>query len=305
VRDVDAHILLHQESVEPVSLRLRFWGTRGSIPTPGPDTIRYGGNTACVEVRTADDGLIVLDAGTGIRALGRSLVRSSGDAPLRGDVFLTHAHWDHIQGLPFFAPLFREGDQITIWRGRSAAPHVDGALRAQMARGVFPVTFDEVRAAMAFEGIGSEETPCDGVAVSAFGVRHSGGCVGFRLRDTTGRSLVYVSDNELGSAGVYEVPGDWRTRFVSWIDGADALVHDASYTTDEYVQYGGWGHSTYRDVVDLAIEAGVRRLILFHHMPDRTDEDLDAQLAVCREWVATRGATLEVSAAAEGMTVDV
>lgn len=285
-----------------MSLRVQFWGTRGSIPSPGPRTVRYGGNTPCTEVRTPDNWLIILDAGTGMRDLGRSLIERANGSPVRGDIFLTHAHWDHIQGMPFFAPIFGRGNHFTIWGAKSLETSIDRVVRDQMSPVVFPVTFEELDATIDFQELGTETRNGNGYEVSAFHVRHPGGCLGYRFRERTkDGGLVYVSDNELGTGGRYDLPADWRARFIDWMRGADVLVHDASYTTEEYEHHRGWGHSTYRDTVEVALEAGVGTLVLFHHNPDRADEELDRRLAECRAVVAERGAALKVIAAAEGM----
>lgn len=289
-----------------MSLRVRFWGTRGSIPSPGARTVRYGGNTPCVEVRTANDWLIILDAGTGIRELGRSLIERANGGAVRGDIFLTHAHWDHIQGLPFFAPIFGRGNHFTILGAKSLETSIDRVVRDQMSPVVFPVTFEELDATIDFHELGVETRRGNGYEVNAFHVRHPGGCLGYRFRvrpDDPG--LVYVSDNELGSGGRYDVPEDWRSQFVNWMRGADVLVHDASYTTTEYEHHRGWGHSTYREAVELALDAEVKKLVLFHHKPERADEELDQCVEECRALVKDRGAALEVIAAAEGMQFEV
>ena len=291
-----------------MSLRIQFWGTRGSIPSPGPQTVRYGGNTPCVEVRTPDGWLIILDAGTGMRELGRSLLSRANGSPIKGDIFLTHAHWDHIQGIPFFAPIFQRGNHFTIWGSHTLEGSIDRIVRDQMNPVVFPVTFEELDATIDFSAISdgkTEQRP--GFEVSAFPVRHPGGALGYRFTGTTGRgrSLVYVSDNELGSGGKYETPTGWREKLVEFAKGAKVLIHDTTYTAEEYDHYRGWGHSTYDDALSLALEANVEQLILFHHKPERTDEELDRRVELCRELVKERGASLEVEAAAEGMTLTV
>src|SRR5579862_5051303 len=198
-----------------MSLRVQFWGTRGSIPSPGARTVRYGGNTPCVEVRTTDGWLVILDAGTGIRELGRSLIERANGAPVRGDIFLTHAHWDHIQGFPFFAPIFGRGNHFTIHGSKSLEADLDRVVRDQMSPVVFPVTFEQLDATIDFQGIDGETRQGTGYEVSAMPVRHPGGCLGYRFRShASDPGLVYVSDNELGPGGKYEVPGDWRERFV-------------------------------------------------------------------------------------------
>lgn len=290
-----------------MSLSLRFWGTRGSIPSPGPSTVRYGGNTPCVELRTADGWLIILDAGTGIRELGRSLLERARGGTVAGDIFLTHAHWDHIQGIPFFAPLFLKGNHFTIWGSRSLETSIDRVVRDQMSPTVFPVTFEELDARIDFQEMSEVPTAGNGYEVTAMPVRHPGGALGYRFTNGNagGRALVYVSDNELNPAARYDDQPGWRERFVAFTRGAAVLVHDTMYTVDEYGSYVGWGHSTYADAVELAIEAEVERLVLFHHRPERTDDEVDRCLEACRALAQSRGSRLQVVAAAEGMTLEV
>ena len=240
-------------------LSLRFWGTRGSVPSPGPTTVRYGGNTPCVELRTEDGWLVILDAGTGIRELGRSLLERANGAPIAGDIFLTHAHWDHIQGIPFFAPLFRKGNHFTIWGSNSLQMSIDRVVRDQMSPVVFPVTFEELQARIDFQSLSEEKSKGIGYCVSAMPVRHPGGALGYRFTDATSpdRALVYVSDNELSSRALYEDQPGWHEQFVEFARGAAVLVHDTMFSADEYDAFIGWGHSTYEDTVEFAIEAGV------------------------------------------------
>lgn len=290
-----------------MSLTLRFWGTRGSIPSPGLATSRYGGNTPCVELRTAGGRLVILDAGTGIRELGRSLMAGANGEGVEGDIFLTHAHWDHIQGIPFFAPLFHKGNHFTIWGSRSLQTSIDQVVRDQMSPVVFPVSFEELQAQIDFQELAEERRAGVGYEVAAIAVRHPGGALGYRFteRNETGGGLVYVSDNELSAVAKYDGPADWRRTFVQFVHGAAVLIHDTMYRAEEYSSFVGWGHSTYEDAVELAIEASVDRLVLFHHHPERTDDEVDRCVASCREMVQARGARLEVLAAAEGMTLTV
>jgi phosphoribosyl 1,2-cyclic phosphodiesterase len=290
-----------------MSLTLTFWGTRGSIPTPGPSTVRYGGNTPCVELRTGDDWLIILDAGTGIRELGRSLLERGNGKPITADIFLTHTHWDHIQGIPFFAPLFRQGNRFTIWGSRSLQTRIGRVLRDQMSPVVFPVSFEELAARVEFRELAEGRRSGQGYEVSAVAVRHPGGALGYRFStgNAGGRALVYVSDNELSSEARYDdVPG-WRKKLVDFVRGASVLVHDTMYTATEYDSFVGWGHSTHDQAVELALDADVERLVLFHHRPERSDEEVDACVERCRAMVARRGRALEIIAAAEGMSLQV
>lgn len=289
-----------------MSWRVRFWGTRGSIPTPGAQTVRYGGNTPCTELRTDDGWLVILDAGTGIRELGRDLLSRSNGAQVQGDIFLTHAHWDHIQGIPFFAPIFGRGNHFTIWGSQSLERSVDQVVRDQMSPVVFPVTFEELDASIDFRDLAvGTRTAGTGYEVTAFAVQHPGGALGYRFARPggSGGALVYVSDNELASHPRYGSPPDWRDRMVAFVRGAQVLIHDSTYTTEEYDHHRGWGHSTFRDAVELALEAGVATLVLFHHEPRRTDDQLDRCLAECQALVQDRGGALQVVAAAEGLTL--
>ena len=302
-----------------MTLRLRFWGTRGSVPSPGASTVRYGGNTPCVEVRTDTGWLVILDAGTGIRELGRSLMsgKSSGEwqkgGGIAADIFLTHAHWDHIQGIPFFAPIFQSGNHFTIWGSKTLETSIDRVIRDQMSPVVFPVSFEELSARIDFCEIAEERRAGNGYEVTAFAVQHPGGALGYRFAsgggaaegNGRGRSFVYISDNELGPHDSYKSVDGWRDQLTEFVRGASLLVHDATYTTDEYQRHRGWGHSTYEDAVTLALDAGVEELVLFHHRPERTDDEVDRCLEACRSMVKHRGSSMRVSAAAEGMTVTV
>ena len=299
-----------------MSLRVQFWGTRGSIPSPGRETVRYGGNTPCLELRTPEDRLIVLDAGTGIRELGRSLMHRANGGPIKGDIFLTHAHWDHIQGLPFFAPVFHPGNHFTIWGSKAMETSIGRVVRDQMSPVVFPIAFDQLPATIEFRRLTEGQHLAGGYAVSVMPMQHPGGALGYRFaprdqggsaagRDpaANGRGLVYISDNELNPCTVYDSPAGWRHHLVDFVRHAKVLVHDSMFTTDEYRQHRGWGHSTYEDAVELALEGEVDTLVLFHHKPERTDDEVDRRTDECRSLVTRRGGSLTVEAAAEGMTL--
>jgi phosphoribosyl 1,2-cyclic phosphodiesterase len=297
-----------------MTLRVRFWGTRGSIPSPGRDTVRYGGNTPCLELRTPDGWLIVLDAGTGIRELGRSLVDRANGSPVKGDIFLTHAHWDHIQGLPFFAPIFHPGNSFTIWGSKAMETSIGRVVRDQMSPVVFPVTFEQVAATIEFRELTDGHHVRGAYDVRAMPVRHPGGALAYRFSATcsaaaaeprASHALVYISDNELNPAATYELPASWRRDLVEFVRDARVLVHDSMFTSEEYAHHRGWGHSTYEDAVDLALEAAVDTLVLFHHKPERTDDEVDRHTEACRALVERRGGTLEIVAAAEGLTLSV
>src|SRR5687768_10897743 len=273
--------------------QLRFWGTRGSIPSPGPSTVRYGGNTPSVEVRTPTGALVLLDAGTGIRELGRSLIANADGSPITGDIFLTHAHWDHIQGIPFFAPAFQPGNRFTIWGAKSLAASIRRVVRDQMSPVVFPVAFEDLAATFDFRELTDERLASDGFDVRAFPVRHPGGALGYRFgarcpgSDVTeaNAAFVYISDNELRGGEAGAASDRWRAKLVDFIRGSRLLIHDATYTDEEYESHRGWGHSTYSDAVSLAIDSAVETLVLFHHSPERADDEIDVLLEECRRKV--------------------
>lgn len=285
--------------------RITFWGTRGSIPTPGPGTTRYGGNTPCLAVEGLDgdaESLVILDAGTGIRLLGAELLRRRPNDPVTVDLLLSHTHWDHIQGLPFFAPFFGRKNSVRIWGARQGEVDLEVVLRQQMHPVVFPVPLDEVAAELTVAHVSTEAFEIDGFAVRAMRLRHPGNTLAYHLTPRGGgASMAYVTDNELGSGGDYGEPRTWRSDFVRFLEGVDVLIHDAMFTPDELKRHRGWGHSSNHEAVALAAEAGVRRLVLFHHRPERDDAGMDALLQDARGAAQAARRSLEVTAATEGM----
>jgi phosphoribosyl 1,2-cyclic phosphodiesterase len=283
-------------------MQLTFRGVRGSIPSPGAGTARYGGNTSCLEIRTADGSVLVLDAGTGIRALGEALTRE-GEPSVFVDVLITHAHWDHVQGLPFFAPLYRRGSTIRIWGAGGATEAVHRVVRDQMSPSTFPVSFASLPSRVRLEEL-SGARELGGVRVEHLPASHQGGAVGYRLTAGNGRggALVYLPDNEISAPQAHGLDSGWRDWFGRFIGGADLLVHDAMYTEAEYPAHIGWGHSHMTEVVRAARDAGVRRLALFHHHPSRMDDALERSLEQCRRDAGPTGG-MEVFLAAEGATL--
>jgi phosphoribosyl 1,2-cyclic phosphodiesterase len=280
------------------AMTLRFWGTRGSIPSPGPATAGYGGNTPCLEIETATRRFI-LDAGSGIRPLGMHLVEQG--VPLDAVIFLTHFHWDHIQGFPFFGPMYRPDARLNVVGPVQQDLDVRSLFAGQMGPIYFPVPFEAVSAQMSFEHLNEGTWTSDEVSVGAMRVRHPSFAVGYRFT-IGGRSLCYVPDNEL-VGGTYDVGRGWRERLVRFCAGTDLLVHDAMFTDEEYPSRAGWGHSTFHQTLDLAAEAGVKRLLFFHHAPERTDVALAEIVDRMRDEAASRGLAMSMDAAAEGTEI--
>lgn len=247
-------------------LFVRVWGARGSLPTPGPTTLRYGGNTLCVEVRCGPHTLI-LDGGSGLRGLGASLAGAALDA----DILLSHTHLDHVCGLPFFRPMFDRHASLRFWGGHLAPPEgIETALLRAWQAPLMPDLQNEFRAQISYHDFrpGDRLTPHPGLHVDTIGLRHPGGSIGYRIA-WAGASLCYITDTEHPADG----PDPALARFVA---GADAMIYDASYTDEEYAARVGWGHSTWRAGVALADAAGVGTLILFHHEPGHDDAMMDA-----------------------------
>ena len=297
------------------STRLRLWGVRGSIPVPGPSTVRYGGNTSCVEVR-ADGEIIVLDAGSGIRALGMSLEQEFADRPVRVTLLITHTHWDHIQGLPFFLPAYNPKNEIRVLGYEGARVGLATILAGQMETPFFPVSLKDLRSNIAIEELKEMDFAIGRVNVRARFANHPGICAGYRL-NTSGGSIAFFPDNEpyeLLKLHIAERDGTSledargfakaeRGKLVDFLRGCDVLILDAQYTDEEYQKHIGWGHGSLSRVVSLALEAQVRRLILFHHDPSHDDEKIDDMLERARLLVVENGSSMEVEAAREGAEI--
>lgn len=275
---------------------LRCWGVRGSIPTPGPDTSWFGGNTSCVEIRAGDRRLI-FDAGTGIRLLGAGLHGSA--ARLTANIFLTHFHWDHIQGFPFFAPLYDPQFGLDIIGPEQEEIDIRTLFAGQMGPVYFPIPFSAVAAGTSFTHLNQGGWTGDGFDVGSYRMRHASYTLGYRVK-VEGRTICYLPDNEL-EGGDYPVGGTtWRKGLETFIGGADLLIHDAMYTEDEYRARHGWGHSTFVQAFELAKAAGVKRLLFFHHAPERTDDELARIVDSFSEREGEDGAP-SVEAAREGV----
>jgi phosphoribosyl 1,2-cyclic phosphodiesterase len=277
-------------------MRVTLWGTRGSIPAPGPETNRYGGNTSCVEIRGPNDTLLVLDAGSGIRRLGASLPSSLQ----RVDLLLTHLHLDHIQGLGFFAPLRVHGCEVHIWGPASATYSLRERLSRYLSPPLFPVFIRDLKSTLILHPVAVDEFEIGEFKISSAPVIHYDPTLGFRIT-TSDATVTYLPDHEpaLGS-GDLEMSGEWTSGY-SLAEGADLLIHDAQYTQEEYQDRVGWGHSSIPDAYDFATMTGVKHMVPFHHDPGHSDTDLDRFFG---QQLRTRKYPFLVTPGAEGMTFD-
>jgi phosphoribosyl 1,2-cyclic phosphodiesterase/ActR/RegA family two-component response regulator len=293
---------------------VRFWGVRGSIATPGDSTLKYGGNTTCIEVR-ADGELIVLDAGTGIRNLGRKLAAEFKSQPIEVSILISHTHWDHIQGFPFFIPAYSSQNQIRIMGYEGARVGLQSVLSSQMESPFFPVSMQQLPGYLQVEELKEMEFMIGQVKVRAAFMNHPGICVGYRL-ETSGGSIAFLPDNEphsrlrmapaTESAQSYEVLAYAQKqdeKLIEFIRDCDVVIMDSQYDAAEYRTHIGWGHTCVDDAVALAVIAKVKQLFLFHHDPDHDDAKVDSMAEWARELAAIHGSNVVVEAAREGVEV--
>ncbi len=291
-----------------MSVFVRFWGTRGSIPTPGNKTRRYGGNTSCVEVE-ANNTLFIADAGTGLRELGLDLQnRRSG--PVEAHLLFSHTHWDHIQGFPFFLPAYQATTRMHVYEISRSDDRFAKLLLGQMRSEYFPVAFSDLGGSIVPQHFTHGRTEVANVRLQTLEQTHPGRSFAYRF-ETQGQCVVYATDNELDLALQNaeevsrdpEVPRQCPEEYLRFIAESDLLIADAQYTDEEYPKKVGWGHSRVNTIVDAAVQAGVRQLALYHHDPLHSDDQVDAILEAARKRVALRGSSLSVFAAREGLVL--
>ena len=289
--------------------RVTFWGVRGSIAAPGPETVRYGGNTPCVTIEHGED-MLILDAGTGLRRLGMQLMRQAAGRPLSLDMLVTHTHWDHIQGFPFFVPAYVPGNRVRVYGPRSVDKPFARVIQGQQDPEYFPVALGDMAAQLEVHELRGEPVQIGPFHVETAYMNHPGVTLGFRIT-VGGQVITYATDTEpyrtmlaqarpnAGEAHGREEDG----RLVALARDADLYIADSQYTPDEYPGKLGWGHTSYLDAMEMALAANARRIALFSHDPMHDDEMVDRKVDHCRAIVAERGADLEVIGAHEGLDV--
>ena len=303
------------EELSSVPPRIKLWGVRGSLPVPGSGTNRYGGNTSCVEVR-ADGEIIVLDAGTGIRGLGLALEKELGPGTIKLTLLITHTHWDHIQGLPFFPPAYNSKNLIRILGYEGARAGLSTTLAVQMETPFFPVSLHELQSHLAIEELKDMEFHIGKVKVEAKFSNHPGICAAYRLFNSAG-SITYMPDNEpyerlklqlaaqdgIDRTEARDFAGGERAKMVEFLRDCDVAILDAQYTDEEYKGHIGWGHSSLSSAVGLALDANVKRVLLFHHDPSHDDDMIDRMVEQARELVRKSGKATVVEGACEGAEI--
>lgn len=278
-------------------MRLKVWGCRGSVPTPGPQTVQYGGNTSCVEVRLDSGAVLVFDAGTGIRGLGHEL---SEQGARRVNLFLTHLHLDHLEGLRFFGPMWDPNVEVDLWGPPSPVLTLRERISRSFSPPLFPVDLRAVPAVVKFHDVPREPWEVEGATITAALVMHPGPTLGYRI-EADGATFAYVPDHEPALTGITGRPSEWISG-ASIAAGADVLFHDAQYSAEEYESRIGWGHSDVEDAVAFSRAVGGGRLYLFHHEPEHSDESLLALEERARRVAGRNG--VEPALAREGMVVE-
>jgi len=291
-------------------MKVRFWGTRGSIATPGPSTMRYGGNTSCVELRS-DDQIIIFDAGTGIRELGNHLLQEFKSRPLTLNIFISHTHWDHIQGFPFFFPAYEPLNKVLLYGPPGRDKSLGRILEIQMDSDYFPVELGDMSPHIEVSEV-RDTVKVGKLTIEHFYLNHPAMCLAYRVTDGR-RTVVYATDNEPYTGTLHPVGGkkvkatDFPTyldeKFVEFLSQADLYIGEAQYTQAEYEEKRGWGHSPLESTVQFAVQANVKRLALSHHDPLHDDKFVDQMIRDAKKLIGFYGGTVECVGAHEGMEI--
>jgi phosphoribosyl 1,2-cyclic phosphodiesterase/CheY-like chemotaxis protein len=286
-------------------MRVKFWGTRGSIAKAGADTLRYGGSTSCIQVITNNGSMIVFDCGTGAHNLGQSLMKNPG-VPMRGHLFISHTHWDHIQGIPFFAPLYQQGNRWDIYAPRSLLTSIQETLAGQMQHTYFPIDLEKLGASIHYHDLVEGELTVENIHIRTHYLNHTALTLGYRL-ECDGVVLVYACDHEPYSHELAVKDGEMNNEellHAAFLKKADLVIHDAQYTNEQFPEKIGWGHSTFTYAMRMCEYAGVKRLALTHHDPLHNDEAIDHIVQRAKQILQEKKSSLDVFAACEGMEID-
>lgn len=276
---------------------IRCWGARGSIPVSGKEYTKYGGDTTCIEIRTVNDDIIIIDAGSGIRRLGNKLLE---EKRYEYTMIFTHAHWDHIMGFPFFKPIYFKKTRIEMLGCPFAQSSVKHMIEKIMTPPNFPIRFDEIKSEFTYHETCGEQFHVNGMAIATIPLSHPNQGQGFKFMEG-GKTFVFLTDNEL----TYKHPGGLDFQdYLDFCRGADLLVHDAEYRKEEYRHTKTWGHSVYNDALKLSVDSGVKKFGLFHHNQERFDQDLDAIVEDCRNTVKENQVSLDCFALYQGMEIN-
>ncbi len=290
-------------------MNIRFWGTRGSIPSPGKSTVKYGGNTSCVEVR-AGKQILIFDAGTGIRDLGNQLLNEFKTQPVKLHLFISHTHWDHIQGFPFFMPAYNKNFQIIVYGPPARDKSLKDLFKFQMDSEYFPVPLGDLNAQIVIQEV-REPFRIDDLQISSFYMNHPTMTLAYKISDRE-KTFVYATDNEPYRYTLHAARKDplaskygaeLDQKFIEFISGADFVVSDAQYTLEEYRSKVGWGHSPIESIVEFAIKANVKQLALYHHDPSHNDVTVDAIVQHAQKLLSTQKSSVQCFGAVEGMEI--
>jgi CheY-like chemotaxis protein/ribonuclease BN (tRNA processing enzyme) len=281
-----------------------YWGVHGTLPTPGGAYVRYGGNTPCVSVEVGDEPITIFDCGSGIKRLSDAIMSRGGAQRFSARIFISHTHWDHINTIPFFAPLYIRGNQIEVFGPHQGDLTIASAISAQMESVYFPVTVREFGARIVYRDLREERLEFGPLRVDTMLLSHPGTCLGYRLA-ARGRTLCYITDNELYPPGSPHYNSRYVEQLTAFVKDADLLITDTTYRDSEYPSKVDWGHSAVSQVAELAARAKVKRLHLFHHDPDQTDDAIDTKLAETRQALARLGADVNCDAPAEGRSLSI
>lgn len=289
------------DEIIAAGMTLTYWGVHGTLPVPGEGTLRYGGNTSCVTIEVPNKPLLIFDAGSGIKKLSDHIF-ASAKGRVTAKVFISHPHWDHINALPFFGPMYVPGNEFEVLGPRHGDTTMRELISAQMDGIYFPITMREFASRIYFRDLGEETIVIEGITIRTMLLNHPGNCLGYRI-EVGGKSVCYITDNELFLPDHPTYNPSYVERLADFCRGADLLIADTTYTDAEYASKVTWGHSCVSQVADLAHRAQVKTLHLFHHDPDQSDDDIDAKLVAAREALAALGSNTVCEAPSEGLQV--